>query len=291
MYQKYSYRVILCGSVIQIYTYDQTMARIIQDAENACEPDPVGEGMESIIEEESISDDMIFSDKTGNTSAEESYKRLPQSVSRCKRNLRRLLWANICQYDEEDKFVTLTFADDENGNPPTRKKVFNEFKRFKKKFCRQYGYNFEHIMIVEKGEQETHRLHIHFIAFGLPYINKKNLEKMWGCGYVWISKVNTYEDVVKYLLKYVEKTLEDDYIPKGARFYSCSKGLKKPIEYLLDDEHMEEFLQEHELGRCKCNLQGYNDFIGRYWFNEYINMEKLQMKQQFQEDRQFTITI
>jgi len=109
----------------------------------------------------------------------------------------------------------------------------------------------------------------------MPYIPKRELQDIWGNGIVDIEKVKTYDETINYLLKYVEKTLEEEYITKGAKFYLSSKGLKRPEIIFISDEQLEDILLFDDLGECRCNFEGANEYIGRFWFNEYINYDNI----------------
>lgn len=277
----YNKKIVKCGNLIQIYTFENAVphgfskVRIGELGSDDCEYIVEGELYDKLTEEEKQRNaEKREARLQSKVKSNEPYQRAPQTISRCKRELKRLIWSNICQYDTEDKFITLTFRDI-NGKPPTREQVIYKFKQFKKQYKRKKGESFEHIAVLERGTQFTKRWHIHLIAYGMPYIPKRELQDIWGNGIVDIEKVKTYDETINYLLKYVEKTLEEEYITKGAKFYLSSKGLKRPEIIFISDEQLEDILLFDDLGECRCNFEGANEYIGRFWFNEYINYDNI----------------
>ena len=128
-------------------------------------------------------------------------------------------------------------------------KVSKDFKRFWEKVNYKYP-DLEYIRIIEP--QHTGTCHIHVLIKtkkkGYLTLPKDELEQLWGHGYVWISKIKNNDNIGAYFsacLKDVdvfekdsEKPNETKCIVKGARlhfypqnkrFYSYSKGIKKPV--------------------------------------------------------------
>lgn len=128
-------------------------------------------------------------------------------------------------------------------------KVSKDFKRFWEKVNYKYP-DLEYIRIIEP--QHTGTWHIHVLIKtkkkGYLTLPKDELEQLWGHGYVWISKIKNNDNIGAYFsacLKDVdvfekdsEKPNETKCIVKGARlhfypqnkrFYSYSKGIKKPV--------------------------------------------------------------
>jgi len=282
---KYNYKLVICGNMIQMYIYEFSIGRgwprRIRD--DFTEEDFFNDGIYDTAEQkkqEAFDEIECLKKKqkiiTKTDVQEGEYKREKRNIQRCKRDLKRLVWSNLCQYPRVERFITLTFKNDENGNPPIREKVISEFKYFRKKFQRKYGDSFEYLMVIERGERGTHRLHIHFLAFGLGVdLSKDDLYDLWGNGWVDIQDVTTYDNTINYLLKYVEKTLEDEYIGKGQKFYMTSRGLKKPEVRLMDVNEIADFFQFNEVGELRCQVEGFNDYIGRFKFKEYINRENI----------------
>ena len=107
----------------------------------------------------------------------------------------------------------------------------------------------EYIRIIEP--QHTGTWHIHVLVKtekkGYLTLPKDELEKIWGHGYVWVDKIKNNDNIGAYFtacLKNVDVFENDSekpndtkcivkgarlhFYPQGKRFYSYSKGIKKP---------------------------------------------------------------
>lgn len=258
MIKKYYYKIVECGDFTEVYAYEDENTKVerpkISDLEN----------------EEQIQRKQEIADMINNSfdESETEYKRLPQNIQRIKRDVKRLVFANVNQYDCTDKFITLTFAENEKYEL-TRERVLGCFKRFKERFKKIYGNNFEYIAIIERGTKGTQRLHIHLVAFNLPYINKKKLAEIWQYGFLTINQTQDTDGAVDYILKYLEKTLEDNYIEKGKRFYFTSRGLKKPKNIYLDDFDFQLYMETHDVGMQLYNVEFSSEFVGNCYYTKY----------------------
>ncbi len=83
--------------------------------------------------------------------------------------------------------------------------------------------------------QKRGAIHYHIIFFNLPYISKKELEDIWGQGFVHIRKVNENKNVARYLVKYLGKGNDDNRLQNKKR-YSCSGRLLKPVAVNNQDD-------------------------------------------------------
>lgn len=245
--KKYYYKVISSGDVLEIYAYQYAQYKELPL------DDLLDEAMlnEELEKEKKKQDEISLQEKSiiqKEKEEDKKYVRRKRNIMVTKRKLRRLISANVGQHRHTDKFVTLTFK----GDPPTREKVCYKFKEFMRKMYKLYG-KFEYIAVIEIGAVNG-RLHIHMITFGLKYIKRDDLESIWKHGFIDIKKIHEINDVENYILKYIEKTLEGDYIGKGQRFYFPSQGLKKPIEsYHEDDSFLMDM--DYDLGNCECDVE------------------------------------
>lgn len=257
---KYYYKVISSGDVTEVYAYQYAQYKELSL------DDLLDEAMlnEELEKEEKKQDEISLQEKSiiqKESKDEKEYVRRKRDIMVTKRKLRRLVSANVGQHRHTDKFVTLTFE----GEPPTREKVCKKFRYFKERMYKKYG-KFEYLAVIEIGA-ENGRLHIHMITFGLKYIDRNELEKIWGNGFIDVKKIYEINDVENYILKYIEKTLSGDYIGKGQRFYFPSQGLKKPIETLYEDD---DFLFDDELGNCECDVEFKSEHIvGKVVYQRY----------------------
>lgn len=214
--EKYDSKIILSGNMLEVYFYELEQVKKEPMQEEQEENESLNENAEN-DKQETNNSCLKFDDK---------YKRQKVSAQRSKKNLERLISANIGQYREKDKFVTLTFK-----KHVERDELLLSFKNFIRRMKRKYGNSFEYIAVVERGTRGQKKLHLHCIFFNLPYVKNSYLRKIWQNGFVKINAFETEQEIVSYMIKYVEKTLLDDsYVGKGKKFYFTSQNLKKPIE-------------------------------------------------------------
>ena len=157
-------------------------------------------------------------------------------MRRSKIRLRRLINSNLGQYQELDKFLTLTCPNLKDRDEATRL-----FKIFIQRMRRRYGKEFAYIAVMEIQDgsrledktKATNDIHFHTLLFNLPYIPKKTLQEIWSNGIIDIRKIRDYKDPAGYLVNY----LVDDDILNLHRFFSYfpSKNLIRPIEFLSTD--------------------------------------------------------
>lgn len=240
-YIKHTCKVVKSGSITEIYVYDNQQFKTIKQSNKKTDK-KAKKKIETKIK------------------TDEKYTRKERTINRTKRDLKRLIYANIGQYKELDKFITLTFKE-----KPTRDEVMNKFKQFNRRLKAQYkNYDYEYIAVVEQGTKNTKRLHLHCLFFGLPYIPQEELQAIWQYGIVDVRKISDYYDVARYVVKYISKTLSDtEYIPKGKKAYTTSRGLKKPIEQYWDDEDVIEDMKEKDFHILYQNRYN-NVYIGDY---------------------------
>lgn len=119
-----------------------------------------------------------------------------------------------CNFDNDTKFMTLTFKDN-NGNV---KETNNEFS----KFIRRLNYHLystkkqklKYLAVWEK--QKRGAIHYHVIFFDFPYIRNNELRAIWGHGFVKINliDVDSKENRGRYVSKYFSKDVEEKNINK-----------------------------------------------------------------------------
>ena len=89
----------------------------------------------------------------------------------------------------------------------------------------------KYIAVWEK--QKRGAIHYHIIFFDFPFVKAKQLEKIWGNGYIKINKidVDSKENRGRYLSKYFSKDVDEkDYKKKS---FFKSQNLKKPKVYKI----------------------------------------------------------
>lgn len=212
----------------------------------------------------------------GETTDEQKEKNRELVLMRARRELRRIINANVGQYGEEftAKFLTLTFKD----NVKDLEVANNEFRQFikrlnyrvYKKKCSQLKYS----AVVEF--QSRGAVHYHIIFYNLPYIDAEELAEVWGNGFVKINKIDNIDNVGAYVCKYMTKSSYDDKLDDklvGKKSYFNSRGLIKPIEQYLDYEDIENIKKSlpKELLIYKNEFE--SDYLGQIEYEQY-NLKK-----------------
>ena len=146
--------------------------------------------------------------------------------------LRRLINSNLGQYQELDKFLTLTCP-----NLKGRNEAVRLFKTFIQRLRYNFGKQFVYIAVMEIQDgsrledktKATNDIHFHTLLFNLPYIPKKTLQEIWGNGIVDIRKIRDYNDPAGYLVNYL---VDDETLNlHRKKTYLSSPNLIKPIEF------------------------------------------------------------
>lgn len=136
-----------------------------------------------------------------------------------------------CNFDDNTKFMTLTFKENIDDVAYTN----YEFNKFIKRL-NFYLYNskkqqLKYLAVWEK--QKRGAIHYHVIFFDFPYIKHEDLQKVWGHGFIKINKVDvdSKDNRGRYVSKYFSKNIDErDY--KQKTFFK-SQNLKMPqIDYL-----------------------------------------------------------
>lgn len=252
----------MSGDVVEIYRYENEQYKKIQD-------DDVVDTQED--EEQS---DTAEETHTQQAQPDASYKRKDRTIARTKRNLKRLIEANVNQYDEKDKFISLDFAEFFS-----RDEVLHKFEMFNQRLKRTYSkYNYQYIAIIERGGNGTQRLHLHCLFFGLPFINVYTFQRLWKYGTVDMEAIKD-GNVANYVLKYVEKTLENgSYIPRGAKFYLSSKGLKKPQEIYMTHDELEEFMSQNSDKAIVYANEYDSEYVGKFEYYKLYSIEQTEKR-------------
>ena len=141
-------------------------------------------------------------------------------VKKRRDEIRRLVTMN---FDNNCIFITLTYKDN-----ITDIKISNkEFKKFIQRLKRAYPeIDIKYLSVIEF--QKRGAIHYHMIV-NIRFVNSKDLERLWGLGFVKISVINQVDNVGAYLVKYMSKDLVEPRL-MGLKAYNCSKGLDRPIE-------------------------------------------------------------
>jgi len=143
-----------------------------------------------------------------------------RSIVRAGFTLKRLAFLN---FSENDKFITLTFNDDQVFDINNLKTCLPIYQKFMRKLRCKYK-DTKYITVPEF--QKRGAVHYHILC-NIPYIQKSELQKMWQHGFSKPLAVKSSLHLAFYLTKYLRKRF-DDPRKQGHRLYYSSRGLRRP---------------------------------------------------------------
>ena len=246
-------KIIYSGDVIEVYEYDKGYLK-------GYENNNADTGRKSDYKSENY---------------EEHRK---QVLQRAKKNLRRLINANVGQYGKEftAKFLTLTFKD----NVKDLDKANYEFKKFIQRlnyYC--FGVkknNLKYTCVVEF--QKRGAIHYHVIIYNMPYIKANDIANVWGNGFIKINKIDDIDNVGAYVAEYLGnaekgqgKDVLDDRL-QGKKSYFSSRGLFKPLE-ITDKKKVEQVAAALPLENLTYTANFENEHLGNITYKQY-NLKK-----------------
>lgn len=153
---------------------------------------------------------------------DENYR---QTQRKRRNTIRQLICTN---FDNQSKFVTLTFNDQQDFDIKDVKQCNEAFHRFCKRLRRRYK-DIEYVAVIEfQDKNDRGAVHYHMIC-NLPYIKSSELSALWGCGFVKINRIEKVDNIGAYVVKYMNKDIDDERL-QGLKAYNCSRGLRRPVE-------------------------------------------------------------
>jgi len=195
-----------------------------------------------------LSDHEWINDKSGNVGQNQRKKRW---------NLIRLLNMN---FDQNSKFITLTFAE----NIKDLDAAHPEFDKFIKRMRRRYG-KFKYAAVVEF--QERGAVHYHMVS-DLPYIPKKELAEIWRQGFVRINKIDHVDNIGAYISKYMTKDTKDIRL-RGRKAYFTSQNVERPLTLVGDP--VDSLIDSYGLQKRKTVSESWYDseHLGKITYRQY----------------------
>jgi hypothetical protein len=179
----------------------------------------------------------------------EDYEKYALSASfRARSKIKRLIFGNQYIYPEKPTFLTLTFKD----NVTNIKLANKHFTNFIKRMSRRIGKQMRYVAVHEF--QKRGALHYHAIVFNLPYIEAKEIAKIWRHGMIDIEIVKS-QGLPFYMTKYITKSFMDERC-KGAKryFYSLehhSRLERSNLRCLYEKTKMK---PEYQIGQPKTYI-------------------------------------
>ena len=213
-------KIKLCGNVLKVYNYSKDTNKLNNN----------------VIKNEDI-DNKIKYVKLG--------ERFKNNLIRAKNNLIDLIDCNITEYS---KFLTLTFRENITDYKYTSKCINSFFTNLRQ----NYNYNFKFVWVRET--QKRGAIHFHIVLFYDNKIDIEILKKVWSYGFIKINVIDDYKNISRYVSKYIVKSFLNDYLnDTNIRCYSCSKGLKRPLEFKSDISYLP-MLEPRYTYKYKCDL-------------------------------------
>ena len=148
-------------------------------------------------------------------------------INRFSSHYKRMLWKKLrmLQYIDWDLKLDLTL------DPKGFLCLEDEFKFITKAWAKlrswllkRYGH-FEFFRVLEV--QKSGRPHLHILITGILHISHKDLSAIWhkyGGGWVWIRSISNV-NAVWYVIKYVNKSLQDDNRAYAALLFASNKRM------------------------------------------------------------------
>ncbi|WP_235341175.1 rolling circle replication-associated protein, partial [Anoxybacillus thermarum] len=158
-------------------------------------------------------------------------KNRADALQRARKNLRRLINANVDAWAERVKFFTLTFKE----NVQDIKMANYEFKKFRQRLEYHLELKLKYVAVIEC--QKRGAIHYHMVTFNMPYVPHADLERIWGHGFVKVNAIDEVDNVGAYVTKYMTKDNDDERL-KGEKCYFSSRGLIKPAEEIIKKEDL-----------------------------------------------------
>lgn len=109
------------------------------------------------------------------------------------------------------------------------------FKKFIMRLNYKLNQKIKYLAVIEF--QERGAVHYHVLS-DIPYIPQKELQDIWGHGFVYINAVKHVDNIGAYIVKYMTKDTEDLRL-QGLQAYLHSRNLIKPYEVV--NHNLKEF--------------------------------------------------
>ena len=208
----------------------------------------------------------------GQAEIENALKNYANTNQRRRDKIRRLACTNF--NNKYDKFLTLTFAENKTNIEECNLLFKNFIKRLKYKYnllCLKY------LAVIEF--QERGAVHYH-VLLNIPYIPHKELQELWGNGFVFVNAISHVDNLGAYILKYMTKDNNDTRL-MGKKAYLTSRNLKQEETIvnhdLRDFDKLEsKIIQKYNLNDLKAVYEANYDteMLGNCTYKQY-NLERI----------------
>ena len=208
----------------------------------------------------------------GQAEIENALKNYANTNQRRRDKIRRLACTNF--NNKYDKFLTLTFAENKTNIEECNLLFKNFINRLKYKYnllCLKY------LAVIEF--QERGAVHYH-VLLNIPYIPHKELQELWGNGFVFVNAISHVDNLGAYILKYMTKDNNDTRL-MGKKAYLTSRNLKQEETIvnhdLRDFDKLEsKIIQKYNLNDLKAVYEANYDteMLGNCTYKQY-NLERI----------------
>ena len=190
-----------------------------------------------------------------------------QVLQRARRDLRRLINANVSAYGEEftAKFLTLTFADNIQDLKVANKEFMLFIKRLNYQLFNTKKANIKYSVVVEF--QKRGAIHYHVVVYNIPYVRYDKLSEWWGHGSITINKIDNVDNVGAYVTKYMTKDNTDERL-QGQKSYFNSRGLFAPLE-ITEKKQVEAFADVLPFEKLNYSSSFENEHLGNIIYKQY----------------------
>ena len=219
----------------------------------------------------------------GRKKNENSVKYREDTFSKARKEVKRLINANLNQWTDEEenrmtsKFLTLTFKE----NITDIKYANREFSKFIQRLSYNLAYKIKYLTVIEFQDGKTYKdkrtgelkkglgrgaVHYHSVIFNMPYMPVKELQAIWGHGFVKLNKIDDVDNVGAYVCKYMTKGDDERLI--GQKMYFKSTGLLQP-EIINDYSQVQEYKKAFANDKPTFETEFEAPFIGKIKYAQY----------------------
>jgi len=170
-------KIIKSGSLIETYNYEK----------------PVRYGHKTSTNKKN---------SVGTKNLQRAFEYANKTIYRAVNTLRRLIFAN---FTENDKFITLTFNNEQDFDINDLDECLIRYQKFMRKLRAKYKF-LKYLTVPEF--QKRGAVHYHILC-NLPYITQSELQKLWPYGFSKINAVKSTTHLALYLVKYLSKKFDD----------------------------------------------------------------------------------
>jgi len=230
----YHQKIINSGKYFELYQYEKNLKRDFTRKKKKPKKERV------------LSDCSIEANEVNKESEELSKRK--DSISRTRTSIRRIINSN----PDLTKFYTLTFKENMQDVDIANK----HFNKFIMRMNYRFG-KFKYIDIIEF--QKRGAVHYHFLC-NLPFIKAKEIENIWGNGFINIRRIKNVTNLGAYVCKYLQKEMTDKRLFNKKKFF-CSKNIEKPIS-VYNYKAVNAIIEQYDFNNMKPTYE--SDFENKY---------------------------